>query len=339
MPFRWIAISLVVGFFACHDEPVAPAPREDFVFVIPDGFPVPSFPDDNHFTPERWALGRKLFFDKSLSRDSTLSCASCHRPELAFSDQVPVSPGVDGRLGTRNAPSLANVVYHPYFTREGGLPTLEMQVFVPLQEQHELDLEIALAGERLAQDPTYQQMSQAAYGRPFDYYVITRALANFERSLISGQSRYDDLAYRNQSGALDPVEKAGMALFFSERTSCSNCHGGFNFTTYAFANNGLYESYADPGRFRLTQLPGDLAVFKVPSLRNVAVTAPYMHDGSLATLEDVVAHYNRGGRSHPNKSPLIRPLDLTAEEEAQLVAFLKALTDTPFLENPFFQAP
>jgi cytochrome c peroxidase len=245
-----------------------------------------------------------------------------------------VSPGVDGRLGTRNAPSLANVAYHPYYLREGGLPTLEMQVFVPLQETHEMDFEIALAAARLAQDSTYQAMSASAYGRPMDPYVITRALSTFERTLISGDSRYDRHLRGADQTILSPSEKAGMDLFFSERTNCSACHGGYNFTTYTFSNNGLYTDYADPGRFRLTSQERDRALFKTPSLRNVSITAPYMHDGSLATLRDVIDHYDSGGQAHPNKSPLIRPLNLTNSEKDALVAFLQMLIDPTFIHNP-----
>ena len=330
----FLAGGIALGLFACDDQVLVPDDPTGFTVVIPSGFPDIPYPADNSYTPERWALGRRLFYDASLSRDSTISCASCHRPELAFADYRPVSPGVDGRLGTRNAPSLANVAYHPYYLREGGLPTLEMQVFVPLQETHEMDFEIALAAERLATDSTDQAMSEAAYGRPMDPYVITRALANFERTLISGDSRYDRHVAGSATSVLTPSEKDGMDLFFSERTNCSTCHGGYNFTTYAFANNGLYLEYPDPGRFRLTNLEGDRATFKIPSLRNISVTAPYMHDGSLATLRDVVDHYDSGGQAHPNKSPLVRPLNLTENEKDHLVAFLQTLIDPTFIHNP-----
>lgn len=329
----------ILGLFlivlaGCREELQGPAELKAFVPTLPAGFPDVPYPADNGFTSSRWALGQKLFFDTALSRDSSVSCASCHRPALAFSDDRPVSPGVGGRLGHRNAPSLANVAYHPYYLREGSLPSLEMQVLVPLQEVHELDLEIALAAERLAKDSSYQRMSEEAYGRPFDYYVLVRAIASFERSLLSGNSRYDDYTTRQRREALTPVEKAGMALFFSDRTHCAVCHGGFNFTTYAFANNGLSLSYADSGRYRVTQLDSDLGVFKVPSLRNIAVTAPYMHDGSLPTLRAVIDHYDAGGQPHPNKSPLIQPLHLSHAEKQQLEAFLRSLTDIPFLTSP-----
>jgi cytochrome c peroxidase len=297
---------------------------------VPDGFPELIFPEGNELTEARWLLGKKLFFDPVLSRDSSISCASCHLPQFAFSDTAAFSPGVDGAPGTRNAPSLANVAYHPYFMREGGVPTLEMQILVPIQEHNEFDFNILLIAERLQGDSLYRAMSQTAYGREPDHFVITRAIACFERTLLSGDSAYD----RNE---LTSAAERGRQLFFGEKTQCSQCHGGFNFTHYAFENNGLYEEYADPGRFRLTGLEQDRALFKVPSLRNVALTAPYMHDGSLGSLKEVVAHYSSGGAAHPNKSPLIRPLGLSAQERADLVAFLESLTDVTFVNNPKFR--
>lgn len=310
-----------------------PAP----LLVVPPGFPTPAFPDGNELTPARWALGKKLFYDPVMSSDSTLSCVSCHHAAQAFSDTVAFSPGVAGRPGTRNAPTLANIGYHPYFTREGGVPTLEMQILVPIQEHNEFDFNILLIAERLLRDTAYIRMSQEAYGRNPDAFVITRSIACFERTLVSGQSRYDQYFFQGKNETLTAAEKRGMDLFFSEKTDCSQCHTGFNFTNYAFENNGLYTDYPDPGRFRLTELESDRARFKVPTLRNAALTAPYMHDGSLPTLEAVVEHYNTGGQSHPNKSTLVRPLALTAAEKADLLAFLRSLTDEAFVNNPKFR--
>jgi cytochrome c peroxidase len=243
---------------------------------------------------------------------------------------------VEDRPGTRNSPSLTNIGYHPYFTREGGVPTLEMQVLVPIQEHNEFDFNIVLIAERLQEDSTYVKMARDAYDRPPDHFVITRALACFERSLISGYSRYDQFIHYDRTSVLSDSEIRGMNLFFSQKTNCISCHGGTNFTNYTFENNGLYESYNDPGRFRFTGDSTDLARFKVPGLRNIAVTAPYMHDGSLATLSEVIEHYNKGGRPHVNKSDLIRPLDLTSQEKIDLVNFLKSLTDESFLTNSLF---
>ena len=280
-----------------------------------------------------------LFFDPVLSRDSSISCASCHLPRYAFSDTLTFSPGVDHAPGLRNAPTLANVAYHPYFTREGGVPTLEMQILVPIQEHNEFDFNILLIADRLQRDSIYQKLSWEAYDRAPDHFVITRAIACFERSLLSGNSRYDQYYSQGKSDALSAAELRGMELFFSEKTNCSGCHGGFNFTNYAFENNGLYEEYADPGRFRLTGLEEDRALFKVPSLRNIALTGPYMHDGSLTSLEAIIEHYNSGGKDHPHKKPLIQPLHLSTQERSDLVAFLHSLTDTRFVNNPNYSSP
>lgn len=303
----------------------------------PVGFPPILFPKDNSFTVARWELGKKLFYDNILSLDQSISCSSCHKASLAFSDEVKFSDGIMQRAGVRNSPTLANVAYHPYFTREGGISTLEKQVLVPLQEHNEFGFNILLAGERLNRDSLYKQMSRNAYGREPDYFVITRALATFERTLVSGNSRYDQYHYQGDPMALNPEEKAGMNLFFSKKTNCSGCHSGFNFTNYGFENNGLYLQYKDSGRMRLTGLEDDRAKFKVPTLRNIEKTAPYMHDGSFETIEAVIDHYNKGGMKHQNQNSLIRPLGLTNIEKQQLASFLRSLTDETFINQAKFK--
>ena len=319
---------------ACGDE----APVVDAgLLAVPEGFDAPVYPDDNLFTTARWSLGRRLFFEPALSRDSTVSCATCHDPARAFTDGRPISVGIEGRTGTRNSPSLGNVAYHPYLLREGGVATLEMQVGVPIQEHAEMDFNIVSAGQRLAADASYRLASQAAYDREPDPFVIGRALATFQRSLLSGNSPYD--RWVNHDEPLPASAERGQDLFFSERTACSTCHGGQDFTDYRFANNGLYLDYADRGRARLTNLEEDEALFKVPSLRNTAITAPYMHDGSIPDLASVVVHYQNGGVGHVNQDSLVRPLDLSVDEQADLVAFLEALTDPAFLTHPLFQEP
>ena len=335
---KWFFYTLlIVLLIACSEDTDVNEPLYFFdLMEIPKGFPSVDIPTDNEFTRARWELGKKLFFDPIMSVDSSISCASCHQPSLAFSDDVAMSLGVEQRLGTRNSPSLANIAYHPYFTREGGVPTLEMQILVPIQEHNEFDFNILLIAERLQRHSEYTTMAAEAYNRVPDAFVITRALANFERTLISGYSRYDQFVNYNKSTLTDK-EIHGMNLFFSDKTKCSTCHSDFNFTNYAFENNGLYEVYPDVGRFRLTNNPTDSALFKVPSLRNIELTAPYMHDGSVLTLEDVVNHYNSGGKNHVHKSNLIQPLGLTEVEKQALVAFLKTLTDQSFVNNPLFK--
>ncbi len=327
---------LVLFVVSCREGEVAEPDYVSELMEIPKGFPAIDFPEGNEFTKARWDLGKRLFFEPAMSLDSTISCASCHQPSLAFSDEVAFSKGVNEALGTRNSPSLANVAYQPYLTREGGVPTLEMQVLIPIEEHNEFNFNVVLIVDRLTADPSYLEMAQNAYGRALDPFVITRALACFERSLISGYSRFDQFQNYDKTSALSPSEISGMNLFFSAQTNCSKCHSDFNFSNYAFVNTGLYESYADDGRYRLTGIESDRALFKVPSLRNVGITAPYMHDGSFNTLEEVVDHYQTGGKNHPHKSNLLQPLSLSELEKDELVQFLKTLTDEAFINNPLF---
>lgn len=341
MKNNWIIITIVILVWSCVKDPEIDDSGNSIdlteqLLSVPEGFPEIPFPEENEFSEVRWKLGKKLFFDPILSRTNEISCGSCHKQDLAFSDNTMISPGVDGRIGERNSPSLANVAYFPYYMREGGVPTLELQVLVPIQEHAEMDFNILEIAERLNEDSTYVAMSKEAYDRVPDAYVITRALSTFERTLISGESAYD-LSERGEL-ELDEAAERGKDLFFSERSSCSTCHDGFLFTNHGFFNNGLYEEYEDPGKYRLTADSADLALFKVPSLRNVGLSAPYMHDGSLATLEDVVGHYNAGGQDHPQKDDRIKTLNLTDKEIDDLIAFLNALTDERFTQNELFDA-
>jgi len=312
----------------CGTEVLEPSPYANII-DIPPGFPEQQFPADNVPNEDRILLGKLLFYSPMMSHDSDVACVNCHYPGASFTGQQAVSPGTQGRLGTRNSPSLANVGYKPHFLMEGGVPTLEMQAIVPISEHSEFGMNVLDAIDRLRSNQAVQSLSMKAYGRPFDAYVLTRALASFQRTFVSGRSRVDQQK-------LSASELRGKELFFSNKTSCSSCHGGFLYTTHGFANNGAYETYADLGRAKLTGIQTDRAVFAIPSLRNVGVTAPYMHDGRMETLAQVIEHYNRGGFDHPNKSPLIRPLGLSAQEQRDLEGFLHALTDEAFIYNPRF---
>ncbi|MBK9338056.1 MAG: c-type cytochrome [Lewinellaceae bacterium] len=341
LPFPPIGL-LLLALAACQKEkppPAIPPDTDTYTLAIPPGFPSPAIPADNALTQRRVALGRRLFYDPVLSADSTRSCASCHAPHLAFSDSTAVSLGIESRAGTRNAPTLANVAYQQKLLREGGVPTLEMQILVPFQEQHEFDFNILLAAERLNRIPEYVQMAEAAYGRKPDAFVITRSIAAFERTLLSGDSPFDQWFFQGKPEAVSASAKRGYELFQSERLNCGKCHAGFLLTDQSFANNGLYAVYPDSGRIRLTGLESDRAVFKVPTLRNIALTAPYMHDGSLPTLEAVLDHYQTGGKAHPNKSALLKPFALTVPERTDLLAFLHSLTDTGFVTNAAHARP
>ena len=331
----FIFLLLMATFTACtkSEEVKNELVREDTSFIIPAHFPKINYPIDNYYTFARWSLGKKLFYEKALSRTNEVSCGSCHQLAFSMADNEITSKGVEKRLNARNTPSLANIAYHPYFTREGGVPTLEMQALVPIQEHNEFDFNIVEIEARLKSNQGYQQMSNAAYDRPLDYYVIIRALANFQRSLLSGNALYD--RYKNGQASLNTSQLNGLNLFLG-KANCIACHAGFNFTNYAFQNKGLYQNYKDIGRMRLTNNAFDLGKFKVPSLRNASVTAPYMHDGSMPNLFKVVEHYNNGGQPHPNKSTFIKPLGLSEKEINDLVQFLETLTDYEFLQNKKF---
>ena len=325
---KWLIIFFSLLFMSCEKE------RENqnlfFQLDIPNGFPDPVIPIDNQLTYERIKLGKRLFYDPILSKDGTISCESCHKQEFAFADNVAISAGVEGRLGFRNSMSLANISYQDALMREGGVPTLEMQVLVPIQDHNEMDFNILSVAEKLNLDSTYVNASIRAYNRIPDAYVITRALASFQRTMLSGDSDYD-------SNLLNEKEENGKELFFSDELACSSCHADILFTNQAFENNGLYEVYEDSGKYRLTNLQEDIGKFKVPSLRNIEITAPYMHNGSISTLEEVIEHYATGGKNHFNKSELITGFNITEEEKDNLVMFLKSLTDNNFTSNSFFK--
>lgn len=299
-----------------------PDPSEDLLEELAQ-WPEMDYPSDNQPDAKKIALGEKLFFDPILSIDSSISCASCHKEVYGLADNVPVSPGVENRLGKRNAPSLWNVGYQPYFMREGGVPTLEMQVLVPIQEHSEMAFNMVLLALRLNANTDYKNEFIEAFGDSATAYTITRAIAQYERTLIHQESAFD--AYlAGDEGALSDQAKAGFDLFYG-KANCSTCHSGPLQTDYGFYNNGTAVSANDYGRAELTLDSADFYLFKVPSLRQVAFTAPYMHDGTLATLEDVLDQYNVGGTEHAFASSLIAPLNLDEEELGALKEFLKSL--------------
>ncbi len=316
--------------FSCSEEKEIVAPNKQankytFLENFPRELPKIEYPEDNLPNEDRIRLGKLLFSDKRLSRTDEISCASCHISEFAFADNTPTTKGVDGLDGTRNSVSLTNVAFQKRLLREGGVPTLEMQILVPFQEHNEFDLNIVAAAEKLGKDSLYQYLSQLAYDRDLDPFVLTRSISAFERTLIGGDSKFDD--YLNDKAKLTTEEERGMVLFFSDSLACSSCHSGILFTSQEFANNGLYESYKDNGKQRLTGLDSDNGVFKIPSLRNVSKTAPYMHDGSIATLDAVLEHYASGGKPHRNKSKLINGFVLKSSDKKAIVAFLNTLTE------------
>jgi len=300
--------------------------------TIPDGFPPMPIPVDNQLTYERIELGRTLFYDKQLSRDSTISCASCHITNKGMADNNIVAIGIDSLQGIRNVPTLSNIGYHPYLFREGGNTSLESQSFGPIDALEEMGFTVLEAVNRLKTQPYYGQMALETYGRSFDEYVLSRAIASFERILISGNAPYDQWT-RGDEAAMTDAAKRGMTLFFDD-LNCDGCHNGFDFTDYGVVNNGSHQVYNDPGQMNLTLNIQDRGKFKVLSLRNVEVTAPYMHDGSYASLSEVIDNYSNGGSGHANQDARITPFTISNQEKTDLIEFLHALTDPTFLSNP-----
>ena len=299
-----------------------PEPSEGLLEELAQ-WPEIEYPSDNQPDAKKIALGEKLFSDPILSIDSSISCASCHKEVYGLADNVPVSPGVEDRLGKRNSPSLWNVGYQPYFMREGGVPTLEMQVLVPIQEHSEMAFNMVLLAQRLNANTDYKNEFIEAFGDSATAYTITRALAQYERTLIYNESAFDSFVAGDKD-ALSAEARAGFDLFYG-KANCSSCHSGPLQTDYGFYNNGTAISTNDYGRAELTLDSADFYLFKVPSLRQVALTAPYMHNGSLASLEEVLEQYNEGGTGHAFTSERISSLNLDAQELVALEEFLKSL--------------
>ncbi|MBM3160048.1 MAG: cytochrome-c peroxidase [Bacteroidetes bacterium] len=289
-------------------------------------------PEDNPLTDEKIALGRKLFFDKRLSKDGSISCASCHDPGRAFSDNLTTSRGINGQHTERNAPSILNAAFLPTVMFDAHLKSLELQVIVPIQEPTEMGHNMKELIPILRQIPEYQKAAREIYNRDFDAYVLTRSISSFERSLLSLNSRYDQYI-NGRKHALSKAEKRGLELFMNE-LNCITCHTPPNFTNYRAENNGLYANYGeDKGRFRINLDSNDIGKFKVPSLRNILLTSPYMHDGSIKTIEGVISHYASGGKSSQTKHPKIQPFVISNEDKKNLISFLGALTDTSYLKH------
>ncbi len=339
-----LVVVLYVSFLGCEKDSVVLSPIEElpsdalYPLVIPPGFPEMDFPEDNPPTVGRVALGRELFYEKAFSLDSSIACASCHLVEKSFTDGKAISPGVYGRIGERNSPQLANVGYKPLFFKDGGIPILELQALAPFDAHFEFDLNIVEAVERLQNDSYYVERFSEVFDDEPTVYGVTRALASFQRTFISGNSKYDQHFLQGKK-VLNDAELNGYALFKSDELKCAECHSGIFFTDYTYQNIGLESWYPDSGRARITVNPADAGKFEVPSLRNVAVTAPYMFDGRFQTLEEVVDHFASGGVDHRNKSELLTGFSISDDEKEDLIAFLNTLTDETFLSNPNFQKP
>ena len=282
------------------------------VFVIPLGLDLyMPVPEQKPVTAENVVLGRRLFSDARLSRDGTVSCASCHDPQLAFSDGRPVAVGVFGRLGSRNAPAIINRGYGRAFFWDGRASTLEEQVLTPIQDPNEMDMTLPEVSARV--------------GLPSD--EIARGLASYVRSILSGNSRFDRFV-DGERESLSTEEQTGLQLFRG-KANCTACHVGPTLSDERFHNTGIAwraGTLLDAGRFAVSGRDDDRGAFKTPTLRDVSRSAPYMHDGTLATLQEVVDYYDRGGNPNPALDRELRPLHLSPDEKRALVAFLGSLS-------------
>lgn len=344
--------TMVIG--ACSKSPTP------YSWNLPHNIPPPPVPADNPLTEESIMLGEKLFFDKGLSANNTISCSSCHDPEHAFAEPKTVSVGANGDALNRNALALVNVAYNASFTwAHNNLESIEKQLMIPLFNEHPVEMGVTGNEKRILkrfEGSEYRALFEAAYGDDTpNLNNIVKALASYVRSLVSFNSAFDNYAYAQDDDALTPQQLEGLNLFFSERTECFHCHGGLNFTQSSkhsfqpftaqpFHNTGLYNedgkgSYpeSDMGLYSVTHNKDDMGKFRAPTLRNIALTAPYMHDGSIATLDEVIEFYARGGNvaesPNPYRSPFIKSFAITEEEKAALVAFLQSLTDEEFVKT------
>jgi len=330
-----------------------PYEPKDYVIEIPKGLPpLPDFPD-NPQTFDGVQLGRHLFFDPILSLDSTLSCSSCHDPRKAFTDNLPVSPGVDGTLGSRSSMTTLNTAY---FVKglfwDGRVGTLEQQAIEPVQNPIELHENWPRVEEKFRRHAKYPEMFRKAFGisdrKEITKELAAKAIAQYERlHLTGGQSLYQ----RQLRGEVffDPDQQEGHDLYFNADllipdAECFHCHSAPLMHANDFFNNGIdtvssLDGFVDKGRGGVTGLRIDNGRFKAPTLYNIVLTAPYMHDGRFKTLEAVIDHYNSGGHFAENKDGFIRPLGLNARQKKSLITFLKTLTDTSYLQNPDVLSP
>ncbi|WP_437206062.1 cytochrome-c peroxidase [Planctomicrobium sp. SH664] len=307
---------------------------------VPLGLPPLQIPADNPTTPEKVLLGKQLYFDKRLSRDNSVSCASCHDPKKGFSNGEQFATGVDQLKGGRNSPTVINSAYHTLQFWDGRAATLEEQALGPVQNPIEMNMTLEEVVERLNKIPGYRQQFHQIFGTPVTKEGIAKAIACYERTILSGNAPYD----RYKAGdatALSAGALRGMELFFG-KAHCSACHSGPNLTDNAFHNIGvgMDQKQPDEGRFAISKLKGDTGAFKTPTVREIARTAPYMHDGSMKTLEEVVEHYNKGGIANPYLDEEIFELNLTAQEKQDLILFLtEGLSSSDYPEHEAPELP
>lgn len=300
----------------------APA-QEAYELQVPLGLPKMRIPRDNPLTKEKIELGKQLYFDTRLSQDNSVSCASCHDPAKGWSNADRFATGFKKQQGGRSSPTVVNAGYHFFQFWDGREKHVEGQALGPIQNPIEMAMEMGALVERLNKIPGYREQFQKVFGTEVNDVGIAKAIGAFERTLLAGDAPFDRYKAGDEK-ALSAGAKRGMDIFFG-KGQCSSCHAGPLFTDGGFHNIGVSWDAEKPdlGRYTETELEGDKGSFKTPGLRDIALTAPYMHDGSLATLEDVIEHYNKGGVKNPYLDEAIFPLNLTDQEKADLVTFLQ----------------
>jgi cytochrome c peroxidase len=344
----WVFLGFLL-FLGCSKDNPPESPGETYnptpyELIIPQGFPDMEIPPDNPLTVEGVELGRKLFYDPILSADNTQSCASCHSPAFSFTDNGKrFSVGINGIEGTRNSMPVINAGWMNDFFWDGRKISLEEQALEPVPNPIEMHQSWPDAMSKLNVHPDYPDLFFKAFGtRNIDSTLVTKAIAQFERTMISSNSKWD--RYLRGEAQLSLAENKGFEIFFTERGDCFHCHTTILFTDNLFHNNGLDSEFTDKGLFEVTGNENDIGKFKTPTLRNLEFTAPYMHDGRFATLEEVVNFYSHEVQWSPTVDPLMKKVEqggvqLTEEEKQYLVAFLKTLTDTSFVNNPDYADP
>jgi cytochrome c peroxidase len=335
LKFTWLLLLLGITLMGCLrdvDNPTNhPALRPNPYYFPDSGYEVPLTTNRT----ELFDLGKSLFFDSILSLDSTISCASCHNPSLAFSDNIAFSTGVRGRTGSRNSPPIFNVKWHTSFMWDGGVNHIEVMPVAPITDSSEMALSMRTVNSRLNNSLVYVERFKSIFKTDsITDRQFLLALTGFMSALISDDSRYDRFI-KGQHDALTSIEFEGMQL---TEKFCGNCHRAPLFTDHSFRKNGSFLEGYDPGRFLITNNPADKGAFKVPSLRNVALTAPYMHDGRFNTLEEVLNHYRKGIQDVQDIDPVLSGrIHLSDEEAEAILAFLRSLTDETFASNLHFK--
>jgi len=367
-------ILIVCLFSACSEAPIHTQQQNSYQWPIAEGFPKPQVPSNNPMSDEKVALGRVLFYDKNLSFNQTQSCASCHLQEKAFAEPLTVSVGSTGQLHRRNAPALVNIAYNKTLTwAHDGLTSLERQILLPMFGEQPIELGITGHDDEVLarfNNQEYRQLFSQAFPKEAPSFdLIVKALSSFVRSIISLDSPFDKYAYQGDDNAISASALRGMNLFFSEKLECHHCHGGFNFTQSTsheqqlidrrpFHNTGLYNvdnklgyPAIDTGLAEISNKAEDNGRFRAPTLRNIAVSAPYMHDGSIEDLSAVVDFYAAGGRNvtagkfqgdgrkNKYKSAFVKGFEMNEQDKKDLLAFLNTLTDESFLMNSKYGKP